>query len=102
MTPRSAIGQAALVYAAFWAGMFILGRAMHRARGELPERRTWVEDALHSLWFAWIFASVAFMPRVRPGSTIGDSLVVAAIGALVLAVPHWLYRRARKGETLDG
>ncbi len=101
LTPRL-LAESAGIYAAFWAGMFLLGRAMHRGSDGGPEKRPWQEDALHALWFAWVFASAAILRRLAPGTGFAEALGIMAAGALLLGLPHFVYRRKRKGEALDG
>jgi predicted membrane-bound mannosyltransferase len=96
--------RAATVYLAFYAGMFLLGRLMHRETANAPEKRTWQEDSLNAVWIAWLFAALPVTRMVAPRFAESMSRVFAAavIGALPLAIPHWLYRKRlgrKAGET---
>ncbi len=100
--------RAAGIYLAFWVGMFLLGRVMHRAKKvgfeTEPERRSATEDALHALWMAWLFAATPVLQLFRPESPFAEVFVLAVGGALPLGVPHFIYRRRMKkdGGGADG
>lgn len=96
--------RAATIYLAFYAGLFLLGRLMHRGTGDSPEKRTWQEDSLNAVWLAWLFAALPMTRMVAPrlATSLPNVFAVAVVGALPLAIPHWIYRRrlARKsGES---
>ncbi len=97
--------RAAGIYFAFWIGMFLLGRVMHRASPTTgPEKRSAKEDALHALWLAWLFAAMPILGLFQPDPPFVHVFALAIGGALPLGAPHFLYRlwMRKKGDAVDG